>query len=148
MNYLFKIDECDLDLASNYKWYLGKSPRSKGYFSTRKDGKTIYLHRLILGAKKGQIVDHINGDCWDNRRCNLRITDFKGNSINKSKHKNASSGFKGVSWHKGAKKWTASIGNNYKVINLGLFLTEEEAAVAWNKVALQLHGAFAKLNYV
>ena len=35
----------------------------------------VGIHRFLLNAKNGELVDHINGDRSDNRRKNIRITD-------------------------------------------------------------------------
>ena len=49
----------DYELISQFKWYL-----VHGYARTsRKMGnktETVLMHRLVMNAKKGQIVDHIN----------------------------------------------------------------------------------------
>lgn len=44
-----------------------------------------YLHRLLVGAKKGQVVDHINHNTLDNRKCNLRICTQLDNKLNSYK---------------------------------------------------------------
>lgn len=72
---------------SKYKWYVGNvskgDPTPKYYAMTKIDGKTTYIHRLIVGALKGQIVDHRDGDTLDNRRRNLRIVTPKQNCENR-----------------------------------------------------------------
>jgi len=60
----------------------------------RKTRKTTALARIVLKAKKGQIVDHENRDPLDNRKCNLRIVTHRQNMLNRIL-KN-SSGFIGV----------------------------------------------------
>jgi hypothetical protein len=61
----------------------------------RKTRKTQSLARIILRARKGQVVDHINRNPLDNRRCNLRIATHRQNMLNRIM-KN-STGFMGVS---------------------------------------------------
>jgi len=89
------IDESDYELFSKYKWtanekyYVRSTNTYDGYYKSKNGGmckkqKSILLHRLILNAKNGQIVDHINGNKLDNRRSNLRITDYTGNARNRS----------------------------------------------------------------
>ena len=62
--------------------------------------------------------------------------------------KTGSSRYKGVSWHKGAKKWHSQIVKNGISIYLGLFTNELKAALAYNEKAVELFGDFAYLNKV
>jgi hypothetical protein len=74
------VDECDLHLFTT----IGFSDNGNGYLrgGDPRTGKNVYLHRLIAGAKPGQIVDHINRDTYDNRRCNLRFVTRSENALN------------------------------------------------------------------
>ena len=62
------------------------------------------------------------------------------NSKNKSKHKNSTSKYKGVSKH--GDKWLVHIRNQH----VGLFKDEKEAAIAYNNHAKTNSGVFAKFN--
>ncbi|MHB8108136.1 MAG: AP2/ERF family transcription factor, partial [Candidatus Cryosericum sp.] len=70
------------------------------------------------------------------------------NLCNRGAQTNNKSGYKGVSWHKAARKWEAAIHYNGQKVYLGLFPTAIKAAKAYNKRAVELHGAFAHLNKV
>ena len=72
------MDECDLHFMADYNW----SDNGNGYLRGQVDGKTVYLHRLIMGAKPGQIVDHVNQDSYDVRRDNLRFVNKSENALN------------------------------------------------------------------
>ena len=77
----------------------------------------------------------------------LRIATRSQNSANKPKSKRkASSIYKGVSKEHGRNKWRASIRVNYEYRHLGSFDTEREAAIAYNKAALEAWGEYALLN--
>lgn len=54
--------------------------------------------------------------------------------------------YKGVAWHNQRNKWRAYIVNNYRQKHLGLFDDEEEAALAYNRAAVELFGDHANLN--
>lgn len=138
------VDDCDYEYCILYKWYTS----SKGYAVRTYKGKTICLHREILNVSKGLEVDHINGDRLDNRRENLRIVTSHQNGLNKIKRKEASSKYKGVHKCSRSGKYIARIMLGSKRKYLGLFLSEEEAAKAYNKEALKLHGEYASLNLV
>jgi len=66
------IDKADLVFVGQHKWYLAKAKKGL-YYARMTSRKKLYLHRLIVGACKGDIVDHINGDTLDCRRENLRF---------------------------------------------------------------------------
>lgn len=94
-----KIDLGDLSLVSAHSWHRSSQrSHSAGYATTRIDGKTVYMHRLILSAPPRLQVDHINHDTFDNRRTNLRLVTNAENNQNRSgayRSKN-STGVRGV----------------------------------------------------
>lgn len=116
-----------------------------GYVTIKIDGVRKKLHRVVMGEPEG-IVDHENRDTRDCRKCNLRVTSQHGNLGNSVMKSTNTSGYKGVFWHKGAKKWMAQIMVNGKSKYLGLHATKELAAMKYNEAALQYFGEFARLN--
>jgi len=110
------------------------------------------MHRLITNAKPGEIIDHINRNSLDNRKCNLRKCSNSQNQWNTVKQKNNKSGFKGVYWNKEKEKWQAQISFGKDAVGkqvtfyLGRFDNVLEAAAAYDKKAKELHGKFARLN--
>lgn len=143
------VDDEDYEWLNQYKWsanYIG------GKFYAVRSGprpqkETIYLHRVVMGTPKGMDVDHINGDGLDNRRSNLRLSTHTENLQNQRKRPNNTSGFKGVSWKKQDGKWRARITVNGKAVALGHFDDLEEAALAYDKAAIEHFGEFARLNF-
>lgn len=139
------IDPDDASLILPHRWTFLNAGRGYAMRSYTQDGKKIYqlMHRLIVAAPFELEVDHKNGDSLDNRRVNLRICTHKNNRGNTRKHKDNTSGFKGVSWHKGAQKWSAQV----KSIYLGLFDNCLAAARAYDEAAKQVFGPYANLNF-
>lgn len=92
----------------------------------------VWLHRFIMKAPAGFVVDHMDGDSLNNRRSNLRVVSDTVNKLNRHKpnRNNRSTGIRGVRWAEHAKKWRAviSVGNRPKY--LGYFDTPEEAQEA------------------
>ena len=140
--HLVRLDETDAPLLGCYTWRV----RRGGYVVRAYGGKSIFLHRLVLAAQDGQVVDHINGDKLDNRRENLRLCTVAQNSQNQSLRATNTSGFKGVRRNAAAGKWEALIRHAGRRIYLGLFDDPRVAAHAYNRAAVALHGEFARLN--
>jgi hypothetical protein len=111
-------------------WYITNT----GYIGN-KDG---LMHRRVIKAKEDDLVDHINNKKYDNRENNLRIASASLNAHNRSKSKNASSKYFGVSFKSG--KWRSRITCKGISYYLGKFSNEEEAAKAYNIKALELYG--------
>ena len=106
------------------------------------------MHRVIISAVPGQIVDHINRDTLDNRRGNLRIVTARQNVLNsRLLQAHNRSGYRGVCWQSDRRKWRATIHVNRRNIHLGWFHCPEEAARAYDFAAKQLHEGFSPLNF-
>ena len=58
-----------------------------------------------------------------------------------------SSKYLGVSWHKATKKWRAQIVHESKILQLGTYETEEEAARAFDVEAIGLRGPSTRVNF-
>jgi hypothetical protein len=141
------VDDEDFEMLSAINW--NSSGENREYFikSDGKRNKKEYLHRFLLGAKKGEVVDHINGQKFDNRKSNLRICTQTENHMNqRTQQRKKSSMFKGVGFHQWANKFRAYIKINGKARQLGLFNTQHDAAFAYDMKAFELFGKFAKPN--
>lgn len=103
------------------------------------------MHRLILSPEAGFQVDHIDRDKLNNQRRNLRIITAQQNSLNRP-GRGGTSKFKGVCFIRAKNKWRATICKSGKIILLGYFDNEIEAAVVYNEAAKIHHGQFAFLN--
>ena len=126
--------------------YLASRKWGKTYYGYAKDPRTKeLLHRLILAAKPGQVVDHKNGNPLDNRMCNIRICTQAENAKNQRIKANNTTGYKGVTRNRG--KFEAKIKKDYKTVWRGRYSTAIEAAKAYNVAAKKYHGEFARLNH-
>lgn len=141
------IDPEEYERLSKFKWHVGGNKKCNTVYACSRNGKTrIKMHRLIMDAKKGEIVDHINGCGIDNRRANLRLCTHSQNMGNMQRMACGSSQFKGVSWDKVKKRWFAKITVNYKQIALGRYKNEMDAARAYDLAAKKHFGSFAMVN--
>jgi|SRR6188768_735071 len=145
------VDDQDYDFLNQFKWYAKKDPFAKTYYAARNNpevkGLLILMHRQILGLDDPKLFcDHSDHNGLNNQKYNLRIATRSQNNANKQP--TGTSKYLGVSWDKSRNKWKAEIRKNKKGIHIGRFKNEAEAALAYNKKAVEMHGDFANLNNV
>lgn len=140
------VDDEDYERINAHKWSLSKNG---GYFyAVRKVGnRLVMMHREIVGADDGLVVDHKNHDTLDNQRENLRMCSQQQNLQNSRKRKDNTSGFKGVGFHKRTGKWRARIVVGGLQKEIGEFETAIKAAEVYDQQAERYHGEFAVLNF-
>lgn len=128
------IDQDKTELIKKYNWQAQERSDKKGWYVVSRGG--IRMHRLLMNAKKGEIVDHINGNGLDNRIINLRIGNQSLNSINRKI--TPGKFLRGTRPKK--KKWQAYLKHKGKTTTLGHYFSEQEAHEVYKKESRKLHG--------
>ena len=137
----FYFDKEDYKLVKDYCWRKDGT----GYLVSRErgTGKNMLLHRLVMNAKDGEVVDHINHDKLNNCKSNLRKCTQGDNVKNTSINKSNTSGVTGIHWNKKISKWQAYIRVNRKQIHLGYFTSKTEAIRVRVHSELEIFGEYA-----
>lgn len=130
------IDVEDMDKVVDYKWRKD----SNGYVVNNKIG---FLHRVVMNPLKNEIVDHINHNTLDNRKCNLRVCNHSQNACNSYTHDDNKSGFKNVVWNSKKAKWQVIVSKDGKKFHGGFFNDVEEARMVAKELRGELHGEYA-----
>lgn len=147
------VDADDYERVSTTKWSARQNGKSRYAVATSFNHvpqRLGSLHRYIMWAKPGQIVDHINGDTLDNRKQNLRIVTPQQSAANTRRQTfpGKTSRFKGVSWDRTTGRWLAGITFKGERHDIGRFDVEEDAARAYDKAALICFEQHARTNEV
>lgn len=138
---LFSPQDIGVFRVSNWG-LLNGSGNTSPYARRTSDQKLA--QRIITGASRDKVVDHVSGDTLDNRRGNLRICTHAQNVKNQKRQKNAAR-FKGIA-QTASGMWCAFICTDGDRQYLGGFASDIEAAQAYDAAALRLHGEFARTN--
>lgn len=143
------VDDKDCRKIKAYKWFAHKR-KSGGIYYARSShkGKTLLMHRLIIDAPRGVLIDHRDGDGLNNTRSNLRLATNQENGWNWHCKPIGTSKYRGVSWVKRDKLWVAHITHNGKGIHVGGFKKEVDAARAYDNKVKELRGDNGTINGV
>jgi len=142
------VDDDQYEKLNAFKWSALKGRYT--YYAVRTQHnlkKTILMHRQIMEAAKGTLIDHKNGNGLDNTKENLRFASYAENQHNRRNEPYGKSKYRGIVGREKIKAWQAKIGAKGKYYHLGYFKEEKEAALAFDKGALKYHGEFAVLNF-
>lgn len=138
------IDFDDFEKVRDLKWCAVKGGNNF-YAASYRGKKYVSLHRIVTDCPPNLEVNHINGDGLDNRRENLQVCTCQQNlAAYCRKKKGASSKYRGVARHTQTKRWQAYCKNTY----LGIFDSEEKAALAYNAEARELGFSEEALNNI
>jgi len=142
------VDDEDFAELSQFKWHYHRGYAERATSAAGgKERRIEQMHRRIMGLPYGdpRQIDHVDHDGLDNRHCNLRRCSHVENDRYRVKVR-GSSRYKGVIWQESHRKWRTRITYLRRVIHLGYFASEYDAACAYDAAAEWLFGDFALAN--
>jgi hypothetical protein len=140
------VDAEDFARINRHKW-SAYCPSGKWYAHRNERGKMVLMHRQIMHAPKGTLLDHIDGNGLNNCKSNLRFCNYSQNNCNRGPAAGKASGYKGTYFEKRMRKYYALLQYHGYRLHFGPFDQEIDAARAYDRAALQYHGEFAYLNF-
>lgn len=142
-----EIDDEEYWRCKVYTWVAKWSHNDTWYAVAWKKGSVgnIYLHKFIM--RTDEEIDHIDGNGLNCQKNNLRIVTRTQNMQNAKPYRGGTSKYKGVSKRSNG-RFQAKIRLNGKLIYLGSFIDETEAAMAYDEAAIELFGEYARPNFV
>ena len=139
------VDVEDFEWLNQWNWHATWCSDTKSFYAhSEVEENMLAMHRVILGCGPREQGDHKNRNTLDNRRSNLRKCTHQQNHFNARRFNKT--GYKGVVKLHG--KWRARITIDGRRRHLGYYNSAEEAARAYDRAAIELHGEFANLNFL
>ena len=145
------VDAEDAESVSQFQWRVTKDHNTFYAYRyipfSKRDRITNAqaMHRFILNAEKGTMIDHANRNGLDNRKENLRFATNRLNQGNGRLRANRS-GYRGVK-QRSAHRWEALIRIDGVLTRLGSFSCPIEAAKAYDRAAREVFGEFATADF-
>lgn len=136
------VDDDQFEKLSQYKWHAVRTKSGVWHAVC-----TLVMHRMVVDAPPGTVVDHKDRNGLNNKAENLKITTAAGNAANRAKKK--SSKYIGVTKvkNKGGVKWRAYLSIEGVYTCVGHFADEETAARERDMAALSEIGPDVELNF-
>lgn len=142
------VDDEDYEKVINRHWDVCSHSRNNSNdcirIGTNENGGRIQLKNFILNYYGEDDIYQKDGDFYNFQKSNLFIADKSCRSRLRRGNKNSSSKYKGVTYRKNKDKWIAQFNGKY----IGVFQSEEEAAIAYNEVAYEAYGKYIRLNCI
>jgi hypothetical protein len=144
------VDNDDFEDLNRFAWRCQLTKNENRFYAVRtaktnSKKETELMHRRIAGIA-GLDIDHIDGNGLNNQRSNLRPCTRSQNLANRGTTSANKTGYKGVRKRSTHKSFEAVITFNNRSIHLGSFDNAIDAARAYDKKAVEVHGEFAKTN--
>ena len=142
------VDDADFERLAEYKWQALKLP-NHFYAVRQQEGRSVLMHREILGLTDPNVkVNHRNGNGLDNQKENFQVATQRENlQAFQTPRKGKTSKFRGVSWCSSRKKWATYIQKEGRCVYVGRFVSEVDAARAYDTAARESYGPFACPNF-
>jgi hypothetical protein len=141
-NEQFFIDANNVNKIKGHSWWY----TARGYLTGYIDGKLVLMHRFLTDCDEDCVVDHKNHITSDNRMSNLRVCTASENQYNRLMQSNNRSGAIGVCWDKKHEQWRAYISVNKQRIELGHFISFDDALDARRAAEIEYHQEFSLIN--
>lgn len=140
-------------LEFDVTWCLLDQKTTNQYVMTtvRENGKqkTVRLHRFLLDAPLGSVVNHINGNGTDNTDDNLEIVTNQVNTVRRTRrNSNNTSGIRGVSYSSARKKWEVKFKKDGTTHHFGRYKEKSEAEIVARRTFFELFGDMANKESV
>lgn len=152
------VDDDDYNNIIQYRWYVHNNNKNNTLYARtiiiidKSKKKRVSMHSFIMKNDFNitrKVIDHIDGNGLNNKKINLRAVTHHQNLLNSKKYKKSKCKYKGIHVTTHIKKpYRSRIMYNGNRIQIGYFATQEEAALAYNKKAIELFGDYAKLNII
>jgi len=145
------VDDGDYEYLLQWKWHFQPSithPEAGYAIRAVSPGEMLFMHQAVIGRIHGKEIDHRDGNGLNNQRSNLRHATHRQNCFNVGPQRGRK--FKGAYLELGTRhrnKWRCRIKVNGRLLSVGRFPTEIEAAKAFDRSAIVFHGEFARLNF-
>lgn len=141
---LIFVDDFAYDTLNQFTWRIWE----RGRYKYAINGQGQKMHRMIMYVleKPKILVDHIDGNGLNNQKHNLRLCNNADNAKNRKMSSKNTTGYKGLYCNKTTGKYMSfCTGNGIRECS-DYFIEDYKAALAYNDIAIRLHGKFARLN--
>lgn len=143
-----RVDDDVYQHLSLFTWQLNTTGYPVRKTTVSGKSRLVFLHRAVMGAVRGQQIDHRDGDILNCQRSNLRVSTQSQNRMNARKDRRGLSRYKGVRVQRSKPGFVVRITTpTERDAYIGTFEDEHLAALVYDLWAHDLYGEFARPNF-